>query len=195
MVLIIRVFMNYIWCSMIIISFVCAIINGRIDETMSALFDGAQQSITVLLSFCGLMCFWNGILNVVQKSGLSDILNRAFAPVVKKLFPKESTESREFITMNISANLLGMGNAATPMGIKAMESMQKNNANKKKPSKAMCMFVVMNTTSFTIIPSTVLSLRAAAGSGAPQSVLFPIWFASFLSLLVALFCVRVFCRD
>lgn len=187
--------MNYIWCGMIIISFVCAFINGRIDETMSALFDGAQQSITVLLSFCGLMCFWNGILNIVQKSGLGDILSKAFAPVVKRMFPKESDESRRFITMNISANLLGMGNAATPMGIKAMESMQKNNTNKKKPSKAMCMFVVLNTTSFTIIPSTVLSLRAAAGSCAPQSVLLPIWFASVLSLLVALFCVRVFCRE
>ncbi len=187
--------MNYIWCGMIIISFICAFINGTMDQTMSALFDGAAQSITVLLSFCGLICFWNGILRVVQNSGLGDIINRLFSPVVKKLFPKESDEAREFITMNISANLLGMGNAATPMGIKAMESMQKTNKNKKSPSRAMCMFMVLNTTSFTIIPSTVLSLRAAAHSVAPQSVLLPIWFASVLSLLVALFCVRMFCKD
>ncbi len=187
--------MNYIWCGMIIISFVCAFITGKVDETMSALFDGASQSITVLLSFCGLICFWNGLLRVVQKSGLGDIINRLFSPVVKKLFPNESDESRGFITMNISANLLGMGNAATPMGIKAMESMQKTNLNKKKPSKAMCMFMVMNTTSFTILPSTVLALRASANSSAPESVLLPIWFASALSLLVALLCVRVFCRE
>ncbi len=187
--------MNYVWCGMILVSFVCAIINGKIDETMMALFDGASQSVTTLLSICGLMCFWNGLLKIAENSGISEIINRVFSPVINKLFPNESDSSKRYITMNVTANLLGMGNAATPMGIKAMESMQKNNKNKNSPSRAMTMFMVMNTTSFTIIPSTVLSLRAGAMSLSPQSVILPIWFASLISLVAAVMAVRLFYRE
>ena len=183
--------MNYIWCIMMVGAFVCAIINGRVEETMAAMFSGAENSVKIMLSFCGLMCFWNGILNVAHSSGLCKVLNKIFSPIVNFLFAKESDMAKEYITMNITANMLGMGNAATPMGIKAMECMQKSNPKKTVPSRAMCTFVVLNTTSFTIIPSTVLSLRAAAGSLNPESVLLPIWFASLTSLIIAVVAVRL----
>lgn len=187
--------MNYIWCIMICASFICALINGRVEETMAAAFSGAQDSVTTLLSFAGLMCFWNGLLNIAEKSGICSVLEKLFLPIINVLFKNENKAAKKYITMNITANLLGMGNAATPMGINAMTELQKNNPKKERPSKAMCTFMVLNTTSFTLIPSTVLSLRAAALSASPESVIIPIWIVSGISIAAALISVKLFVKN
>lgn len=186
--------MNYIWCGMIIFSLVVAAATGRLDETITAAFTGAQSSVETALSFAGVMCFWTGLLKVAEKSGMSDKLQRLLNPVIKRLFPNADDEAKKFIGMNMTANILGMGNAATPMGIKAMTALDKLNKNPLYPSDDMCMLVVLNTTSFQLIPTTILALRSAAGSQDPMSVLVPIWIASTVSIVAAVTAVKVMCR-
>lgn len=186
--------MNYIWCAMIIFSLIVAAVNGKMDETVTAAFAGAQSSIEVALSFAGVMCFWTGILKIAEKSGVSDKVQKLLSPIIKTLFPKADDDAKKYISMNMTANILGMGNAATPMGIKAMTALDKRNKNPLYPSDEMCMLVVLNTTSFQLIPTTILALRTAAGSENPMSVILPIWITSAVSIIVAVTAVKVMCR-
>ncbi len=185
--------MNYIWCGMIIFSLIVAAANGTLNETVNAAFDGAQSSVEVLLSFAGVMCFWTGILKIAEKSGISEKVEKLLSPVIRLLFPKADGEAKKYMSMNITANILGMGNAATPMGIKAMTALDKNNLS-PYPTDDMCMFIVLNTTSFQLVPTTILALRTAAGSQNPFSVIAPIWIASAVSIIIAVTAVKVMCR-
>ena len=187
--------MNYAWCFMMIASFICAFINGTITETTDAMLHGAKDSVFTLLSFAGMLCFWTGILRVGEDAGVSKIIEKLFAPVVRFLFPKSGASAREFITLNLSANLLGMGNAATPMGVKAMEALDKENPTPAKPSKAMCMFTILNTTSFTVLPSTIIALRASAGASLPYDVIIPIWVTSLAGLTLGIILVSIFIKN
>lgn len=186
--------MNYVWIFMIIFSFIAAAVNGRMDETMNAAFEGASAAVTTLLSFAGIMCFWTGLLKVAEKSKITEFIRKILNPVVNHLFPKANRQAKEYISMNITANLLGMGNAATPMGIKAMEELDKINKNPKYISDEMCMLVVINTTSLQLIPTTIIALRHAAGSMQPMSVIVPIWISSLTAFLAAVLSVKLICR-
>lgn len=186
--------MNYIWCGMILFSLIVAAANGRLDATITAAFEGAQSSIEVMLSFAGIMCFWTGMLKIAEKSGISEKIQKLLNPVIKRLFPRADDEAKQYISMNMTANILGMGNAATPMGIKAMTALDKRNKNPFYPSDEMCMLVVLNTTSFQLIPTTIIALRTAAGSQNPISVIVPIWITSIISIIVAVTAVKVMCR-
>ncbi len=186
--------MNYIWCGMILLSLIVAAVNGRIDETVTAAFTGAQSSVEVVLSFAGVMCFWTGILKIAEKSGMADKIQKLLNPVIKRLFPKADNEAKKYIGMNMTANILGMGNAATPMGIKAMTALDKYNKNPLYPSDEMCMLVVLNTTSFQLIPTTIIALRTAASSSNPMSVILPIWITSAVSIVVAVTAVKLMCH-
>ena len=186
--------MSYAWCFMVCISFVCAFFNGTLQETADAMLQGAKDSVFTLLSFAGIMCFWTGILKVGEDAGIMKFVQKLFSPVIRRLFPKSGEKARGFITMNLSANLLGMGNAATPMGIKAMEELDRENESPSRPSAAMCMFTILNTTSFTIFPATVIALRSAAGAAEPYDVILPIWCVSASALLLGAVLVRIFCR-
>ena len=187
--------MNYIWGGMIVISVITSIITGRVDETVNAVFDGASTAVATLISFAGAMCFWTGIMKVSEKSGVSSVIRRIISPVVNRLFPDSSDKAREYISMNINANILGMGNAATPSGIEAMHELDKINKTPEKPSPEMCIFTVLNTCSIGLIPTTIISLRASAGSENPASVVLPIWISSLLSLLFALIAVKLLQRS
>lgn len=185
--------MNYIWCGMILFSLVVAAINGTLDETITAAFDGAQSSVEVLLSFAGVMCFWTGILKIAEKSGISEKIEKLLSPVIKFLFPKADAKAKKYMSLNITANFLGMGNAATPMGIKAMSELDRHN-NSPYPTDDMCMFIVLNTTSFQLVPTTILALRTAANSQNPFSVIIPIWITSAVSIIIAVAAVKIICR-
>ncbi|MDD6485024.1 MAG: hypothetical protein PUF72_10735 [Clostridiales bacterium] len=187
--------MNYIWCAMILVSLVCAAANGRLDTTLNAAMAGAGESVKVLLSFAGVMCMWTGFLKIAEKSSFSKILEKILSLPVRLLFPKAPQNAKNYIAMNMSANLLGMGNAATPMGIKAMGELDGANKNPKRPSKDMCMLVAVNTTSLQLVPSTVMALRAAAGSSAPAQIILPVWIASAAGFLCAVMFVKIFIRD
>lgn len=186
--------MNYIWCGMILFSLIVAALNGTLDATVNAAFDGAKNSVEVILSFAGVMCFWTGMLKVAEKSGAAEKLQKLLNPIINFLFPKAESEAKKYIGMNMTANILGMGNAATPMGIKAMTALDKQNKNPLYPSDEMCMFTVLNTTSFQLIPTTIFALRVAAESKDPFSVLVPIWITSAASVIIAVTAVKLMCR-
>ena len=186
--------MNYIWCAMIIFSLIVAALNGSLDATVNAAFDGAKSSVEVVLSFAGVMCFWTGMLKIAEKSGISEKIEKLLNPLIKRLFPSASNDAKKYISMNMTANILGMGNAATPMGIKAMAELDKSNKNPLRASDDMCMLVVLNTTSFQLIPTTIIALRTAAGSAEPMLVIAPIWITSICSIIAAVTAVKVMTR-
>ena len=183
--------MNLIWSLMVIASLVTAALTGRMDETMNAVFEGASSAVSTLISFAGAMCFWTGIMKVAEKSGVSAVIRKIISPLVNRLFPSCSDKAKHYISMNMTANFLGMGNAATPMGMMAAQELDRENDNPLVPSAAMCMLVVINTTSFQLMPSTIIALRAATGSLAPASVIVPIWLASAFALTVGVFAVKI----
>lgn len=184
--------MNYIWSGMVIISLICAAFSGRLDETAAAALEGADASVKFLISLAGALCFWNGLLKIAEASGVSGAVRRLLMPVVKMLFKGAPEKAREYIAMNMSANLLGMGNAATPMGIKAMSELDKVNNKPLYASKHMCMLVALNTASIQLVPSTILAIRQAAGAANPESVVIPILAASFGGCLAAVTAVKIF---
>ena len=186
--------MNYIWSGMVLISLICAAVNGSMDETVAAALDGANASVTFLISLAGAMCFWNGFLKIAESSGTSKAVQKLLMPVVKCLFRDAPEKAREYITMNMSANLLGMGNAATPMGIKAMNELDAANGRSFHASKDMCMLVALNTASIQLVPTTILALRQAAGSAEMASVVLPILISSLGGCIAAVMAVKIFIR-
>ncbi len=186
--------MNYIWCAMIIFSLIVAAVNGSLDATVNAAFEGAKASVETVLSFAGVMCFWTGMLKVAEKSGMAEKIEKLLNPLIKRLFPSAPPDAKKYISMNMTANILGMGNAATPMGIKAMTELDKSNKNPLRASDDMCMLIVLNTTSFQLIPTTIIALRTAAGSAEPMSIIMPIWITSICSIIAAVTAVKVMTR-
>lgn len=179
--------MNYIWPVMVIVSLVFAVFNGRLDQTVSAVFSGAENAVTAIMAMAGVFCFWSGLLKIAETSGLSRIISKVISPVIRLIFPHLSKDQKAFshITMNVVANLMGMGNAATPAGIDAMCELDRLNGHSEYASDEMCLFAVMNTASVQLIPTTILSLRASAGSIDPGAVIVPIWIASTVALVSA----------
>ena len=184
--------MSYIWGFMILISLIFACINGTLPETIEAGFAGAASAVDIILSFAGVMCFWTGILYVAEVAGISKYIRRILSPVIRFLFPGLDSKGKatEYISLNMTANILGMGNGATPMGIKAMRELDRGG---KKPTDEMCMFIVLNTTAFQLIPSSIIALRSSFLSSDPFSVIIPIWITSITALVVAVMSVKIMC--
>ncbi len=181
--------MNIIWSGIIIISFIFAILGGNLSETLTAGLSGAASAVEVLFSFAGIMCFWSGILKVAQEGGAAKFCEKLLSPIIRRLFP--NVKNRKNITMNIIANLLGMGNAATPAGVSAMCELDQENGEKEHPSHEMCRFAVMNTASLQIFPTTVIGILASLGSENPYSIVPYIWICSVISLCCGLFAERI----
>jgi spore maturation protein A len=184
--------MNYIWCGMILISIIISIFNGTVSETINGAFEGAKSAVFTILSFAGVMCFWTGIMKIAEKSGISQKVEKLLKPIINFLFPHTGDEAKKYIAMNMSANLLGMGNAATPMGIKAMHCLDMENKNPICASDNMCMLVILNTSSLQLIPTTIIALRVAATSSNPFSVILPIWISSLTALLTAVLLAKLY---
>ena len=176
--------MNYIWSALIIFSLIFAFLNGTLSETVQAGLEGAASAFSVLLSFAGMMCFWSGMLKIAEESGASRLCEKLLSPIVKRLFPE--VRDRRNITMNIVANLLGMGNAATPAGISAMRQLDKENSHSPHPSREMSRFAVLNTASLQLLPTTIISLLASFGHQDPYRIVPLIWISSSVSLFSAL---------
>lgn len=185
--------MNYIWAFLMIISIICAIVTGRISEVSNAIMNGAQDAVALLISMLGMMCFWTGLMNIADMGGITHILSRILSPALKKLFPEYDKDSKAMrtICMNITANILGLGNAATPFGIEAMKEMQKYNKIKDTANNSMVMFVVLNTASIQIIPTLLTVLRQKHGAQYPLDVLPAIWITSIISLFVGITVAKI----
>lgn len=180
--------LNYIWGGLILLSVALSFIFGNTNELSTALIKSGESSIELLLTLAGIMCLWTGIMNIAKESGLTKLFARLFSPLLKPLFPRLNKDSQAFqnISMNISANLLGLGNAATPFGLKAMQNLNTLNNNSDVASNEMIIFVVMNTASLQLLPTTLATLRQSYGSQAPFEVIVPIWISSACALCVAL---------
>lgn len=171
---------NKIWPAFLIISFIYAILNGNIEEFNNSIFTSCAQTVDLILKLFGTMCLWNGLMKIVQETSLMKKLTKIISPLMKILFPKMKKEDKEYkeITINIIANLLGIGNAATPLGLKAMQTMQEKNPQKDRITDSMAMFIVLNTASIQLIPSTVIAVRASLGSVNPSQIIVPVWIAT-----------------
>lgn len=180
--------LNYIWGGMILISLIVSLFTGKIDETAASAVGGATQAVELCISLLGIMCLWTGLAKIGERAGLISIFARILKSPINFLFPKlkGNPNARGSIIMNIVANLFGMGNAATPLGLKAMNDLNVINKKRSIASDEMCMFVVLNTASIQLIPTTLISLRQAYGSSAPGEIIVPIWISSVCALAVGI---------
>ena len=186
--------MAWIWTGMAVLSILCGLATGRGDLVAAAAVEGAQAAVELCVSIAGMLCLWTGVMEVMRRSGLAEGLSRLLRPVLSLLFPQVSGDRgvMDSISANVSANLLGLGNAATPLGIEAVRRMERKSPG--TASDAMCMLVVCNTASIQLIPTTVASVRAAAGSSSPFDILPAVWLASALSVGVGIAACKLFAR-
>lgn len=182
--------LNAIWFGMILASVICAACTGNLGNLSTAVMDGAGDAVELTVFLLGSMCAWLGFLRIAEKSGLTDLLASAFSPVIDRLFPeyRDDPEIKGKMCMNLSANFLGLGNAATPLGLAAVSAMAKKNRG-DTPTKGMILFVVFNTASIQLLPINMAAMRSSCGSAEPFAILPEIWITSLLSLLTCvLFC-------
>ncbi len=186
--------MSVIWTVMVTAAVVCGLLTGRGPAVAAAAMEGAAAGVELCLSLAGVLCLWMGVMEIMKRSGLADGLSRLLRPVLKRLFPGFAGDAAvmDAVSANVSANLLGLGNAATPLGIQAVRLM-----SRRTPGTAcdeMCMLVVCNTASLQLIPTTVASVRAAAGCAAPFDILPAVWLASTLSVCAGIGAVKLLGR-
>jgi spore maturation protein SpmA len=193
--------LNYIWIAFFVIAFIVALLklmitgDTEIFKTLvDATFDSSKMAVMdISLPLAGVMTLWLGLMNIGEKAGAINFLSRIVGPFFSKLFPgiPKGHPANGHIIMNFSANMLGLGNAATPLGLKAMDSMQELNPNKDTASNAQVMFLVLNTSGFTLIPITIIAQRAIQHSLSPSDVFIPILIATFCSTLIGLLTVAI----
>lgn len=186
--------LNYIWCGMIVVSFVAAAFTGRMEALTEGIVEGAASAVETCIGLLGTMCLWTGVAKIAENSGLINVFAKILRPVTKIIFPRLKADSLAMraIVMNMVANLLGMGNAATPLGLNAMSELNKLNGGKKSASNEMCMFVVINTASIQLIPSTVIALRQMYGSESPTEIVVPVWLCSICAVTVGVIAAKIF---
>ena len=185
--------LNIIWPIFIIISFSFAIFSGNINKLNESIFSSTSEAVNLCISLLGTICLWNGIMQIAINTSVIDKLTKFFKPVIRFLFPdiKENSKADKEISMNIVANVLGLGNAATPLGLKAMKTMQKDNKDKKTLSNSMITFIVINTASIQIIPTTVIAIRNSFGSKNPTAIVFPVWIATICAAIAGIMATKI----
>lgn len=180
--------LNWIWLFMLVIGIFVGIINGRVQETTEAIINSSKTAVELSIGLLGVMCLWTGLMSIAEKSGIVRGISKLVRPIIGFLFPQvpKNHPAIGAIVMNLVANFMGLGNAATPLGVKAMNELQKINPKKDTASNEMTMFVIMNTAAIQLIPATLIALRAAAGSTNPTQVISSIWIASICAGIVGI---------
>ncbi|MEH7437270.1 nucleoside recognition domain-containing protein [Neobacillus drentensis] len=185
---------NYVWVFMTVIGVVFALFNGTMEAVNKAVFDGAKEAVTLCIGLISVLVFWLGMMRIAEESGLLERLSRLFRPLVKILFPEvpPNHPAMGYILSNMISNMFGLGNAATPLGIKAMEELKKLNGGKTSASRSMVTFLAINTASITIIPTTVIAIRINYHSVSPTEIVVPTIIATIISAIGAIFIDRYF---
>ena len=185
--------LNKIWPVFIILSFIYALLKSKMPELNDSIFNSCSQTVEMLLTFLGIMCMWNGIMQIIKETTLIDKIKKLLKPFMKFLFPELNKKSKSYeeMSMNIVANLLGLGNAATPLGLKAMQSLQEENENKETLSNTMIMFLVLNTASIQIIPTTIIAIRSSLGAENPAKIIVPVWISTILAASAGILTVKI----
>jgi spore maturation protein A len=180
---------------MIVFSYIYSFFAGTTDAVTASVFAGTSKATQTVISLVGMMVLWTGLLEVAQKAGITKKIEKILSPIIRFLFPSlPDGDAKSAIAMSMTANILGLSNAATPLGLAAMEKLQKQNLVPQIASDDMCMFVVLNTASITLLPTTLLTLRASAGSIAPFEIMVPVWICSFLSVASGIVAAKQFSR-
>ncbi len=184
---------NYIWAFMMLFSIVVGALEGRLENVVQAAFDGANNGVQTVLGFIGVTAFWCGLMKIAEQSGLVRVFTRLIRPVNRIIFPelKKEKNAMEAVSANMVANILGLANAATPLGIKAMQELDRINGNSNKASNAMCMFAVINSASIQLVPSTMIGIRASMGSSAPSEIILPIWIVSVCAAVCGIVMAKI----
>ena len=185
--------LNILWPVFIILSFIYAIFSGKIDSLNTGIFNSLSEAVELSITFLGTICLWNGIMEIAKNTSLINKLNNLLKPVINFLFPelKNKEKAKQEISMNMIANILGLGNAATPLGIKAMKTMQKENKNKDVLTNSMMMFIVINTASIQLIPSNVIAIRTSLNSQNPSLIIIPVWIATIIAASVGILVTKI----
>lgn len=190
--------MGAVWLAMLILSVAAAVGTGRLGVLTPAALAGAQSAIALCISIAGALCLWSGVAKVMERAGLTEKLGRLMRPLLSRLFPQASRDplALGYLTANVSANLLGLGNAATPMGIAAVKRMQRA-AKTAEATDEMCLLIVMNTASIQLLPTTVASVRASLGAQTPFDILPAVWLTSLCSVSAGILAARLLrkCHD
>ncbi len=185
--------LNYIWGFLIIISLITSLFTNTLAETASALFNGANDALNTVFSFGGAIIMWCGMLQIASESGLTNVFVKIISPVTRVIFPslKKDSKALKAISMNMVANILGLSNAATPLGLKAMDELKKI-SKKNEASNEMCTFVILNTASIQLLPSTLIAIRTSLGSNNPGEIIVPIWITSVLTAFFAVLLAKFY---
>ena len=185
--------LGYIWLFFILTAVILGGINGKIEAVTQAAMDYSKLAVEISISLIGIMALWLGIMKLAEASGLITIISKIIKPITKKLFPDVPPEHPAIgsIAMNMSANALGVTNAATPIGIKAMKELQKLNKNKNIATNAMCTFLAINTAGIQLVPASIIAVLAASGSKNPFIIIGPTLFATGIALIVAVITVKM----
>ena len=186
--------LNAVWMGIVIASLLFSMIRGTYGETVQGGIESAQEAVKLMLTLLAVMSFFNGMMNIAKKGGITDWVAKRMSGLLRLIFRElpRGHESFGAMSMNITANLLGMGNAATPLGINAMKSLNKLNLDPGSATNSMCLFAVMNTASIQLIPSSIIAIRMTYGSAAPFSIVVPTWISSTCGLLAALTAAKYF---
>ncbi|MBA4603843.1 nucleoside recognition domain-containing protein [Thermoactinomyces mirandus] len=185
---------HYIWVFMILSGVVAAAFQGKLNLVTTAALKGAEEGVSVCFGLISIMVFWLGMMRIAQDAGLLEKLAKVLRPVAKFLFPSVPHDhpAMGYILSNMSANLFGLGNAATPMGLKAMEELQKLNSDKKTATPAMCTLLALNTSGLTLIPTTMIGIRLKHGSADPTEIIGPTLLATICATIIAIMLDRYY---
>lgn len=186
--------MTFIWTGMVLLSVIFGIVRGTIGEVGNAAMEGAAAAVELCVSMAGVMCLWSGVMSLMKACGLTELLNRLFRPVLNRLLPRACRDEDTLAALagNVSCNLLGLGNAATPLGIQAAQRMARGCGD--TASDELCILVVLNTASLQLLPTTVAGVRAALGAADPFDILPAVWLSSALSVAGGLLSAKLFSR-
>ena len=185
--------MNYIWAGIIIFSVISSIIFNTTSELSSGIITSGNSAVELCLSLLGTFCLWNGLMNVAEKSELTKYISKIMSPIICKLFKtiKKDDKVLEPICLNITSNLLGISNAATPIGIEAMKRLAEKNKEKKTPNNDMVLFVVINSAALRLIPTTIIALREKNGSINSLEIVLPSIITSIIALMVGITMTKI----
>lgn len=184
--------MTWLWSGMVVLSVIFGLATGQLDAVSEAALSGASSAVELSLTMAGVLCLWSGVMEIMNACGISGGLARLFRPLLRRLLPQASRDSETLaaVSANVSANLLGLGNAATPLGIQAARRMARGCDG--IASDELCLLVVLNTASIQLLPATIASVRAAAGCQTPFDILPAVWMSSALSVAAGLTAARLF---
>jgi len=181
---------------MLVAGFLLGVLNGRAQQVTQAAIGCAADAVELAIALAGIMCLWTGLMNIAEKSGMIKALSKIARPFMKSVFSSipPAHPAMSSILMNLAANFLGLGNAATPLGIKAMTEMQKLNKTKDTATNDMCMFLVLNTSAIQLLPATIIALRTKMGSRNPSDIMVSIWVASVCATIAGIIACKLFSR-